>query len=132
MKIVFVNGCFDVLHRGHLELFSYAKSLGDTLVVAIDSDEKIRKAKGHDRPVNSVEDRKYILSCIRFIDEVRVFDSAEELEDLTKDISPDIMVVGTDWLGKRIVGGEHAKEIKYFERINGYSTTQTIKHIGDR
>ena len=132
MKTVFVNGCFDILHRGHLELFSYAKSLGDTLIVAIDSDEKVRKTKGRDRPVNNAEDRKYILSCLRFIDDVREFGSSEELENLIKKLSPDIMVVGSDWQGKHIVGGQFAKEIKYFKRIDGYSTTQTIKYISDR
>ena len=132
MKIVFVNGCFDILHRGHLELFSYAKSLGDRLIVAIDSDEKVKRAKGPDRPFNNAVDRKYFLLCLRFVDEVRIFNSAEELENLTKDISPDIMVVGTDWFGKHIVGGEHAKEIKYFDRINGHSTTKIIESIGDR
>ena len=132
MKIIFVNGCFDILHRGHLELLSYAKSLGDKLVVAIDSDEKIKNDKGNARPINCVEDRKYFLSCVQFVDEVRIFNSAEELENLIKDISPDIMVVGTDWRGKTIVGGQFAKKIKYFKRINEYSTTQIIEHISNR
>jgi D-beta-D-heptose 7-phosphate kinase/D-beta-D-heptose 1-phosphate adenosyltransferase len=132
MKIVFVNGCFDILHRGHLELFSYAKSLGDRLIVAIDSDEKVKRAKGDDRPFNNVADRKYFLLCLRSVDEVKIFNSAKELESLTKEISPDIMVVGTDWLGKHIVGGEHAREIKYFDRIDDYSTTKIIESISDR
>jgi bifunctional ADP-heptose synthase (sugar kinase/adenylyltransferase) len=66
------------------------------------------------------------------VDEVRIFNSAEELENLIKDISPDIMVVGTDWRGKTIVGGQFAKKIKYFKRINEYSTTQIIEHISNR
>jgi len=132
MKTIFVNGCFDILHRGHLELLSYAKSLGDRLVVAIDSDEKVKNDKGSTRPINNSEDRKYFLSCVRFVDEVRIFNSAEELENLIKDISPDIMVVGTDWRGKTIVGGQFAKKIKYFKRINEYSTTQIIEHISNR
>jgi len=128
MKVVFVNGCFDVLHRGHLELFAYARSLGDKLVVAIDSDEKVKKTKGADRPVNSLNDRKYFLSRLRDVDLVLDFTSSKDLISLIRGLRPDIMVVGSDWRGKKIVGGEHANEIKYFERIDGYSTTKIIKH----
>jgi len=132
MTTVFINGCFDILHRGHLELFKYGASLGTTLVVAIDSDEKVRAAKGPDRPVNSVEDRKFMLSSLRYIDQVEVFNTPEELVALVKQTAPDIMIVGSDWQGKHIVGGEHAKKIKYFERIDGYSTTKIIQSISDR
>ena len=132
MTTVFINGCFDILHRGHLELFKYGASLGTALVVAIDSDEKVRAAKGPDRPVNGVEDRKFMLSSLRYIDQVEVFSTPEELVELVKQIAPDVMIVGSDWQGKHIVGGEHAKEIKYFERIDGYSTTKIIQSISDR
>jgi len=132
MKTIFVNGCFDVLHRGHFELFSYARSLGDRLVVAIDSDEKIQKDKGTDRPFNTLLDRQYVLSRIRDIDMVLPFETTEELEELIFAIKPDIMVVGSDWRGKTIVGGHFAKEIKFFERIDGYSTTQIIQGTGNR
>jgi rfaE bifunctional protein nucleotidyltransferase chain/domain len=128
MKVVFVNGCFDVLHRGHLELFAYARSLGDKLVVAIDSDEKVKKIKGANRPVNNLDDRKYFLSRLRDVDLVLDFASSKDLTSLIRGLRPDIMVVGSDWRGKKIVGGEHANEIKYFERIDGYSTTKIIKH----
>ncbi len=132
MKTIFVNGCFDVLHRGHFELFSYARSLGDRLVVAIDSDEKIQKDKGTDRPFNTLLDRQYVLSRIRDIDMVLPFETTEELEELIFAIKPNIMVVGSDWRGKTIVGGHFAKEIKFFERIDGYSTTQIIQGTGNR
>ena len=132
MKTIFVNGCFDVLHRGHFELFSYARSLGDRLVVAIDSDEKVHTDKGPGRPFNTLVDRQYVLSRIRDIDMVLPFETAEELEDLIFEIKPDIMVVGSDWRGKTIVGGHFAKEIKFFERIDGYSTTQIIQGTGTR
>lgn len=132
MKIVFINGCFDILHRGHLELFKYGASLGTELVVAIDSDEKVKAAKGPGRPINSLEDRKFMLSSLQYIDRVEAFDTPEELEHLVKVIAPDIMIVGSDWKGKTIVGGQWAREIKYFERIDGYSTTKIIENITDR
>ena len=127
MKTVFVNGCFDILHRGHLELFAYARSLGDHLTVGIDTDERVRELKGPKRPINSANDRAYILSRLQDIDQVRQFNSGEELENLIKELTPDIMVVGSDWHGKEIVGGHFAKEIRYFKRIDGYSTTRIIE-----
>ena len=129
-KTVWVNGCFDVLHRGHIELFKYAKSYGDNLVVAIDTDEKIKKEKGNDRPFNCLEDRKEMLRSIRYIDGVLDFSSKEGLEHLIKLIEPDIMVVGSDWKGKDIVGGQYAKKIIFFERIEKYSTTKILNHHG--
>ena len=131
-KVVFTNGCFDLLHRGHLEMLKYARSLGDFLVVGIDSDQKIKKTKGNDRPVYSCEDRIFILQSIRWVDEVYSFDSEFGLERLVKEVRPHIMVVGSDWRGKTIVGSQYAKEVKYFERIEDYSTTQTVKDIGNR
>ena len=80
MTTVWTNGCFDVLHRGHIELFRYARSLGDRLIVGIDSDEKVKKDKGASRPYNNVEDRKFILQSIKYVDEVIVFSSRKELE----------------------------------------------------
>lgn len=127
MKTIFVNGCFDILHRGHLELLGYARALGDELVVAIDSDNRVQKLKGSIRPINTMEDRKYVLSRLSDVDKVLVFDSASELETLINNLSPDIMVVGSDWYGKKIIGAQYAKEIKYFERIDGYSTTRIIE-----
>ena len=132
MTTVFINGCFDILHRGHLELFKYGASLGTSLIVAIDSDEKVRAAKGPDRPINSVEDRKFMLSSLRYIDRVEIFTTPTELVELVKQIKPDIMIVGSDWEGKPIVGGEYAKKIRYFERIDGYSTTKIIQSFSDR
>ena len=126
MKI-WVNGCFDILHRGHFELFNYAKSLGNVLVVGVDSDEKITQDKGPDRPYNKLEDRVYALESLKAIDKVMVFDNKEHLEWLVEIIKPDILVVGSDWKGKEIVGGQYAKEIVYFDRIGDYSTTDILK-----
>tara|TARA_R100001086_G_C11839007_1_gene258606 strand:+ start:1233 stop:1628 length:396 start_codon:yes stop_codon:yes gene_type:complete len=127
MKTVWVNGCFDVLHRGHVQLLRYAASLGDKLIVAIDSDKKVKLDKGPTRPYNSQEDRKYFLESIRYVDEVLIFNSKDELKNLIKLTSPDIMVVGSDWKGKEIVGGQHSKEIKYFNRIDNFSTTNILQ-----
>jgi D-beta-D-heptose 7-phosphate kinase/D-beta-D-heptose 1-phosphate adenosyltransferase len=125
MKI-WVNGCFDILHRGHFELFNFAKSLGDILIVGIDSDEKIASDKGSNRPYNNLEDRVYALESLKAIDKVMVFDNREHLEWLVSSVSPDIIVVGSDWKGKEIVGGDHAREIIYFDRIGNYSTTDIL------
>ena len=81
--VVWVNGCFDILHRGHYELFNYAKSLGDELVVGIDSDEKVSKDKGSDRPYNKLDDRIYALESLRAVDKIMVFDSKNHLESLS-------------------------------------------------
>jgi len=129
MKI-WVNGCFDVLHRGHFELFNFAKSLGDKLIVGLDSDEKISNDKGKDRPYNKLEDRIYALESLKAIDKVIVFDTRENLELLVSSVSPNIMVVGSDWKGKEIVGGQHAKKIVYFDLLGNYSTTNILKNEG--
>ena len=128
MKTVWVNGCFDILHRGHFELFNYAKSLGDRLIVGVDTDEKVAKDKGPDRPYNNIDDRVYALNSLQAIDLTYIFNSREELIQLIKQTSPDILVVGSDWKGKEIVGGVYAKEIVYFNRIKNYSTTNILSY----
>lgn len=129
MKISFVNGCFDVLHPGHIELLKYARSLGDYLIVAIDSDRKVAEMKGPERPIFSQTDRSAMLASIRYVDVVHVFDTKKELEDLLESISPDIMVVGSDWKGKEVVGSQYAKAVRFFDRLGDYSTTKTIKGV---
>jgi len=131
-KVIFTNGCFDILHRGHIELFQYARTLGDKLIVSIDSDTKVQCDKGPNRPINNFEERKFILESIEWVDEVHIFHNTVGLELLVKNINPDIMVVGSDWRGKPIVGSQYTKEVKYFDRIDGYSTTQIIKNIINR
>ena len=129
MKLVWVNGCFDILHRGHFEMFKYAKSLGDELVVGIDSDEKVRKDKGEERPFNNVSDRKFALECIKYIDEVVVFNTRRELEEEIRSLAPDVMVSGSDWEGKDVVGQEYVLELKFFKRIGDYSTTRILGNM---
>lgn len=130
--VVMVNGTFDVLHIGHVRLLEYAKSLGRILVVAIDSDSRVRKLKGQDRPINNHNDRAEMLLSLRYVDQVRVFGSDEELEYLIKAINPKILVIGSDWKGKRIVGEEYAKEIGFFDRIGDYSTTKIVSRSSCR
>ena len=129
MKIIFVNGCFDVLHPGHIQLFKYAKSLGDYLIVAIDSDKRVSEMKGPERPIFSQSDRSQTLEAIRYIDVVYIFDSKEDLENLLKDIAPDIMIVGSDWKGKEVVGKHYAKTVRFFDRVGEYSTTKTLQGL---
>jgi len=124
---VWTNGCFDILHRGHIELFKYAKSLGDELIVGIDSDEKVKKDKGEGRPINNLNDRAFILQSIKYIDRVIKFDSTDELRRLVKDIKPDIMVIGSDWEGKDVIGQEYTKELRFFDRVGNYSTTKILE-----
>ena len=128
---VIVNGSFDIIHPGHLRLINYAKSLGDYLLVVIDTDERISKLKGKDRPFNSEFERVTLLSNIRAIDEVRVFDSEEALINIIKEYKPDFMVKGSDYLGCYIVGQEYCKEVKFLER-DEYSTTRKIQDFSNR
>jgi len=127
MKISFVNGCFDVLHPGHIKLLKYARSLGDYLIVAIDSDRKVAEMKGSERPIFSQHDRALMLKSIRYVDVVHVFNTKEDLEQLLESIQPDIIVVGSDWKGKEVVGSQYAKSVRFFDRLGDYSTTKTIQ-----
>ena len=131
-KSVFVNGTFDVLHLGHLALLNYAKSLGDKLFVAIDSDERVRQLKGSTRPIYDVYQRKVMLLNIKAVDEVEIFSNDEELEMWIKQINPSIMVVGSDWRNKTVIGSQYAKRLEFFERIDEYSSTKTIQDIINR
>lgn len=126
-KKVFVNGCFDILHRGHIELFNYAKSQGDILFVGIDSNDRVQKLKGKSRPINSQEDRKFLLENIKAIDKVFIFNCENDLVELVKQIKPDIMIVGSDYKNKIVIGSEFAKKLLFFDRIDGYSTTKIIQ-----
>jgi rfaE bifunctional protein nucleotidyltransferase chain/domain len=131
-KLIFVNGCFDILHPGHIKMFEHARSLGTKLIVAIDSDEKVKQMKGDSRPINNQDDRKFILEAIRHIDEVIIFNSKDELQELVKTIKPAIMMVGSDYKGKEVVGSDYAKEVRFFDRVRDYSTSNIIESIADR
>jgi rfaE bifunctional protein nucleotidyltransferase chain/domain len=132
MKKVFVNGAFDVLHSGHLDLLDYASLLGDKLVVAIDTDRRIEYNKGTGRPFNKLSIRKHLMSMLKPVDGVAVFDTDQELLDIIKKYKPDVMVKGSDWKGKKIIGEEYCKEIVFYERTNGQSSSKSIQDFIDR
>jgi rfaE bifunctional protein nucleotidyltransferase chain/domain len=130
VKTIFVNGTFDIIHLGHLALFNYAKSLGDFLLVGIDSDQRVKKLKGPSRPINNEFERKTLLENLKAIDKVQIFNSDQELIDIIS--TCDIMVKGSDYIGKPIVGEHVCKQIIFFDRINEYSSTKKIQSIIDR
>ncbi|MDA7494511.1 adenylyltransferase/cytidyltransferase family protein [bacterium] len=127
MKKVWVNGCFDVLHRGHVELLQYAKSQGDQLVVGIDFDERVKAAKGETRPFNTFKDRKFLLESLECVDKVVGFGTDFELRNCIEREEPYCMIVGSDWEGKNVIGREHVKMVHYFSRIGDYSTTKILE-----
>ncbi len=128
MKIVWVNGCFDILHQGHLELLKYAASLGDKLCVGIDSDVRVSASKGKDRPVNNQTFRKNLLEALVYVDKVYIFDTDYQLSQYIKQLSPH-MVIGDDYVGKKVIGAEFADKVTFFPRIKEFSTTETIKKV---
>ena len=127
-KKVFVNGTFDLLHRGHLELLNYAKSLG-YVYVGIDTDECIKEKKGPTRPIHNQEERKFHLENLKSVDEVIFFSSEPEFEGLIKSLEPDIIIVGSDWKEKSTIKSYYDGELIFFDRIEEYSTTKTIQKI---
>jgi rfaE bifunctional protein nucleotidyltransferase chain/domain len=130
MSLIFVNGSFDILHPGHIDLLNYAKSLGDHLMVGIDSDDRIRHLKGSSRPINNQRYRAHMLKNLKAVDEVVIFDTDLELINLVA--ACDIMVKGSDYMGKPIVGQEVCDEIIFFDRLYDYSTTKIIQDIANR
>ena len=127
-KKVFVNGTFDILHRGHLELLNYAKSLG-YVIVGIDTDECIKGKKGPTRPIHNQEERKFHLENLKSVDEVIFFSSEPEFEGLIKSLEPDIIIVGSDRKEKSTIKSYYDGELIFFDRIEEYSTTKTIQKI---
>lgn len=126
---VFVNGTFDVLHPGHMRLLTFASNSGDYLKVAIDSDARVKQLKGESRPINDQNTRAEMLFHIKGVDEVSIFESSEQLINIIRTYEPDIMIVGSDYRNKPVIGGEYAKELLFFDRIEEYSSTKVIEKI---
>lgn len=124
---IWTNGCYDILHVGHIALFKYAKSLGDNLIVGIDSDKRVKELKGSDRPFNNENDRKEMLESIRFIDEVVIFDTKEEMCEILIDKNINTIVIGDDYRNKLVTGSDIIKDIVFFAKIGNYSTTNYLK-----
>lgn len=129
-KIVFTNGCFDILHRGHVEYLQKAKGLGDLLVLGLNSDSSVKRLKGESRPINNEKDRAIILSALECVDYIIIFDEDTPLE-LIKNLKPDILVKGGDYKIENVVGREYAKETVLIDFVDGYSTTKIIKNINN-
>ena len=129
-KLVFSNGCFDVLHLGHIEYLAKARDLGHILIVGLNSDDSVRRIKGAHRPVNNEEARAILLAAMSFVDAVVVFDKDTPI-DLIKLVQPDVLVKGKDYEGKEIVGAEVVKarggQVVTIELTKGYSTSHTIE-----
>jgi len=127
-KIIFTNGCFDILHAGHVRYLETAKSYGDVLILGLNSDRSVKALKGENRPINTQLDRAYILAALEAVDYVVVFDD-DTPYDLIKAIKPHILVKGGDYEGKQVVGQDIADELKLVQFVDGKSTTKTIEKI---
>lgn len=132
MKVI-VNGTFDLFHLGHLRLLEYCRSYpGSYVYVLIDSDRRVSELKGRNRPVNNQYERSSLLSALRCVDRVDIFDSDQELEELIKNYKPDLMVKGSDYKDKPFIGSNYCPNVYYYDRIKNYSTTRKIQHIANR
>jgi D-beta-D-heptose 7-phosphate kinase/D-beta-D-heptose 1-phosphate adenosyltransferase len=127
MQKIWVNGTFDILHIGHIRLLEHAASLG-TLRVGIDTDERVRQKKGDGRPFNSLKERMEFMRSIKFVDSVVWFDSDDTLIKRIKDWEPDILVIGDDYKYHKIIGVEYVPKIEFFDKIEGFSTTNILKN----
>ena len=131
-RLVFTNGCFDILHRGHIEYLNEAKSFGDYLIVGLNSDSSVKRLKGSDRPINNENDRALVLDNLKAVDFV-IFFNEDTPYNIIKEISPDILVKGGDWKEDDIVGSDIVKsyggKVYSLKFVNSYSTTDLIKKI---
>ncbi len=132
-RIVFTNGCFDILHRGHVEYLQEAAAMGDRLVIGLNSDSSVkRQNKGPERPLNDEQSRAKVLAALRLVDAVVIFDQDTPLE-LIQAVGPDVLVKGGDWSEDRIVGADLVKarggEVRSLKLVEGFSTTSLVEKI---
>ena len=129
-SIVFTNGCFDILHLGHVKYLETAKKMGDILIVGVNSDNSVKRLKGDKRPINPQYDRAYLLAALECVDYVVIFDEDTPYE-LIKIVQPDILVKGGDYRYRNVVGSDIAKEVRFVDFVEGKSTTGIIEKIGN-
>ncbi|MCA6074379.1 D-glycero-beta-D-manno-heptose 1-phosphate adenylyltransferase [Fulvivirga sedimenti] len=131
-KIVFTNGCFDIMHVGHLDYLEAARQLGDHLIIGVNTDDSVRRLKGSNRPINDAYSRTRLLASLEFVDAVILFDE-DTPYDLIKRVKPDILVKGDDYLTENIVGADiviaAGGEVKTLPFTEGYSSTSIIERI---
>lgn len=131
-RIIFTNGCFDILHVGHVDYLSNARKLGEVLVIGLNSDDSVRRLKGAGRPINKEKDRARVLSSLSFVDFIAIFDE-DTPKKLIEKLSPDVLVKGGDWKKKYIVGAEfvksHGGRVVTIPFVKGYSTTSLIEKM---
>lgn len=131
MYNVWVNGTFDVIHRGHVQLLKFAAKHGKVRV-GIDTDKRVQQFKGNSRPINTLDDRMLLIKSLKFVDSVVSFDSDDELTKQIQLWNPHYLIIGSDYRDKKIIGAEYAKNIVIFDRIEGYSSTNIIKLVSQQ
>ena len=124
---VWVNGTFDVLHIGHIKLLEFASQFGEVRV-GIDTDERVKKLKGELRPINTIKDRIDFMNSIKYVNSSVSFSTDEELCDRIKEWNADIIIIGNDYKDKRVIGSHLVKEVIFFDKIDGYSSTKIIEN----
>ena len=131
--VIWTNGCYDILHVGHIRLFEHccelAKRCGGRFVIGIDSDSRVRELKGSIRPINNQHDRAEVLLSLKGVDSVYIYNTAEELEEIISVLKPNVMVVGDEYKDKTVIGSQYARLVEFFPKISGYSTTETLLKI---
>jgi len=133
-NVIWTNGCYDILHLGHLELLSKCKNESDKLsnclvFVGLDSEKRIKISKGNDRPINNDISRISMLLALKFVDGVFLYDTDEELDQIIKDVNPTKMIIGDDYKNKKVIGQEYTKELIFFPKVVDMSTSNIIKKI---
>ena len=123
-KTVFTNGCFDIIHRGHLELLKYCRDIGSYVVVGLNSDDSVKRLKGNERPYFNEQDRKFLLESLSCVDEVHIFDEDTPYNLISK-LKPDMIVKGGDYVSSEVVGND-ISDVIIFNFVNGYSTTKIL------
>jgi len=127
-NIVFTNGCFDILHTGHIKYLEISKNYGDILIIGLNSDESIRRIKGDDRPINNEQSRAYMLNALEFVDYIIIFNE-DTPYNLINQINPDIITKGADYSKEKVVGADIVKDVKLINLFDQQSTTKLIEKI---